>query len=125
MISVVDDDAFVRDATADFISSLGYDVRTFPSAEDFLASGQLQNTGCLITDLQMPGLGGLDLQDYVVSHGYRVPIIFITAFPREAARERALSAGAIGFLTKPFSDLRLEQLIEQALKTGGDEHPES
>ena len=90
MISVVDDDRFVRDAMADLISSLGYEVRTFPSAEEFLASAHLQNTQCLITDLQMPGRSGLDLQEHMVSQSYGIPIIFITAFPQEAARARAL-----------------------------------
>jgi FixJ family two-component response regulator len=95
MISVVDDDAFVRDSIADFISSLGYNVRTFPSAEDFLASGHLQHADCLITDLQMPGLDGLKLQDRVLNEGYRIPIIFITAFPKGSAKTRAIDAGAI------------------------------
>ena len=117
MISVVDDDAFVRDATADFISSLGYNVRTFPSAEEFLASGHLQHTRCLITDLQMPGLDGLELQNRILNQGYHIPIIFITAFPKESARTRALGAGAIAFLTKPFEDSSLEELIEQALNS--------
>ncbi len=115
MISIVDDDAFVREATADFIDSLGYAVRTFPSAEEFLASGHLQNTKCLITDLQMPGLDGLQLQDCVLRRGYRIPIIFITAFPKESARARAVDAGAVAFLTKPFDDLRLEHFIELAM----------
>jgi FixJ family two-component response regulator len=115
MISVVDDDAFVREPTADFINSLGYAVRTFHSAEEFLASGHLQKTKCLITDLQMPGLDGLQLQDRVLSQGYRIPIIFITAFPKESARTRAVNAGAIGFLAKPFDDSRLERFIELAL----------
>jgi FixJ family two-component response regulator len=115
MISVVDDDTFVREATADFIDSLGYAVRTFPSAEEFLASGHLQNTKCLITDLQMPGLDGLQLQDCVLRQGYRIPIIFITAFPKESARVRAVDAGAVAFLTKPFDDSRLEHCIQIAM----------
>src|SRR4051812_13076267 len=108
MISVVDDDEFVRDATADLVRSLGYDVRTFPSAEELLVSGHLEQTDCLITDLQMPGLSGLDLQDRVLSLGYKTPVIFITAFPKESARARALEAGAIAFLTKPFDEASLQ-----------------
>ena len=93
MISIVDDDAFVRDAIADLLSSLGYPVRTFPSAREFLASGHLKNTDCLITDLQMPDLDGLELQDHVFGYGHCIPIIFITAFPNEMSGSARLAPG--------------------------------
>jgi FixJ family two-component response regulator len=115
MISIVDDDETVRDATADLITSLGYNARTFSSSEEFLGSGELQHTDCLITDLQMPGLNGLELQARLLADGHDVPVIFMTAFPQAAARTRALDAGAVAFLTKPFEERSLMESIETAL----------
>jgi len=115
MISIVDDDETVRDATADLITSLGYNARTFSSSEEFLGSGELQHTDCLITDLQMPGLNGLELQARLIADGHDVPVIFMTAFPQAAARMRALDAGAVAFLTKPFEERSLMESIETAL----------
>ena len=119
MISIVDDDCFVREATGDLVQSLGYNVLTFPSAEHFLESGRVEDTACLITDLQMPGLSGLDLQSHLRAEGHRTPVIFITAFPEERFRERALCAGAVGFLSKPFDDKSLINCLEIALKGHG------
>jgi len=115
LISIVDDDKTVRDATADLIMSLGYRAQTFSSGEAFLDSGELQHTDCLITDLQMPGLNGLELQARLLADGHRVPIIFVTAFPQSAARRRAFDSGAIAFLTKPFEERALMDSIEMAL----------
>ena len=115
MISIVDDDVVVRDATADLVSSLGYHTQTFASGEAFLEIGQLQHTSCLITDLQMPGLTGLELQSRLLDEGHRIPVIFITAFPTTSVRQQAMSAGAVAFLTKPFEDVSLIQSIEAAL----------
>jgi FixJ family two-component response regulator len=117
MISIVDDDALVREATADLITSLGYQALTFASAEQFLASEHVNETACLITDLQMSGLSGLDLQSHWLAGGYRTPIIFITAFPKDGARARALEAGAVAFLSKPFEEESLIGSIEIALNT--------
>jgi FixJ family two-component response regulator len=115
MISIVDDDKVVREATADLVSSLGYPTRTFASADAFLEAGQLEHTSCLITDLQMPGLNGLELQSRLLDEGHRIPVIFITAFPTAGVRQRAMSSGAVAFLTKPFEEASLIQSIEAAL----------
>jgi len=103
VISVVDDDASVRAATSKFLRSHGYTVEAYPSAEHFLRSGRLNDTSCVIADLQMPGMSGLELLMTVRAQGYGAPFIFITAFPDETSRARALKAGAIGFLSKPFA----------------------
>ncbi|HSV24474.1 MAG TPA: response regulator [Xanthobacteraceae bacterium] len=115
VISVVDDDAFVRQATENLLLSLGFGVITFASAEAFLDSGQVDDTSCLIADVHMPGLTGLDLQRRLIKDGKRVPIIFITAFFSENVRKRALEAGAIGFLSKPFGDDTLIECLHKAL----------
>lgn len=116
MISIIDDDPLVRDGIDDLVSSLGYKSLTFASSEEFLESGQLRNTACVITDLHMPGLNGLDLQQYLLTKGYRTPVIFITAFPDGKARERALKAGAVAFLSKPFEEKSLISAVGSALK---------
>jgi FixJ family two-component response regulator len=115
VISVVDDDAFVRDATGTLLQSLGFGVATFASAEAFLESGLADDTSCLITDLQLPGLTGLDLQQRLIEGGKRMPIIFITGFFLESVRKQALEGGAIGFLRKPFGDESLLECLNRAL----------
>jgi FixJ family two-component response regulator len=117
MISIVDDDEFVREATKELVWSLGYSAAAFASAEDFLQSEQLSTTACLISDVQMPGLSGIDLQRRLIGDGHRMPIIFITAFPDERARARALGAGAIGFLIKPYREESLIECLGHALKS--------
>src|ERR1700730_10067130 len=115
MISIIDDDAFVRQAVENLLQSLGFCVTVFASAEAFLESELADDTSCLITDLQMPGLTGLDLQQRLIEGGKRLPIIFITAFFSESARKRALEGGAIGFLSKPFADECLLECLNRAL----------
>ena len=115
MISIVDDDKSVREAAGRLLKSLGYATATFASAEEFLQSGRLQETLCLITDVQMPGMSGIDLQDHLCASGAITPVIFVTAFPEEALRQRALGAGAFGFLTKPISVQSLIACIDKAL----------
>ena len=115
VISVIDDDASVRTATNNLLSSHGYLIRTFVSADDFLQSDRLDDSACVIADVQMPGMSGLDLLTHMRAQGYTVPLIFITAFPDESVRVRALKAGAIGFLAKPFAGPVLIDCIETAL----------
>jgi FixJ family two-component response regulator len=115
VIAVVDDDESFRQATTNFLRSLGYAVLSFASAEAFLKSEGLHDTRCLISDVQMPGMNGIELQDKLIVHGSRVPIIFVTAFPEMRARAKALAAGAIGFLAKPFSDEELIMCLNKAL----------
>jgi len=104
MIAIVDDDDVVREAMKSLMRSLGYNASTFGSAEEFLNSEQISRTSCPITDLHMPGLSGLDLQNRLIATGHRFPIIFITGYPDENVRVRAMKAGAIGFLSKPFNN---------------------
>jgi FixJ family two-component response regulator len=101
LISIVDDDESVRTAMSSLVRSLGYAVCAFPSAEEFLASPRLNETSCLVADVQMPGMSGLDLQRELAARDWRTPIIFITAFPEERIRKRAEAAGAVCFLSKP------------------------
>jgi len=115
-IAIVDDDEAVREATKTLVRSLGYNASTFGSAEEFLKSKQFSNTSCIITDLQMPGLSGLDLQDLLIARGHRFPIIFITGFPDENVRARAMKAGAVAFLTKPVNADQLLGYLDKALK---------
>ena len=115
LICIVDDDAAVRDATSDLLSSLGYTALGFVSAEQFLDSGQVQTAGCLITDQQLPGLSGIELQAQLRADGHRTPVIFITGFPEPQIRKKALDAGAVAFLAKPFEQADLMRSIETAL----------
>ena len=116
VISIIDDDLIVRESTADLVTSLGYQALTFVSGEQFLASGYLKDTACIITDLHMPGSNGLDLQNRLLADGHRTPIIFITAYPKDATRSRALNAGAVAFLSKPFEESALISSLETALE---------
>lgn len=115
MISIVDDDESVREATKGLVRSLGYCVATFASAEDFLHSNQINDTECVISDVQMPGLSGVELQRQLIADGNRTPIIFITASHEERTCAKALKAGAIGVLSKPFNEDRLIEYIHTAL----------
>jgi FixJ family two-component response regulator len=114
-ISVVDDDESIRRTTTFLIESFGFRAAAFESAEKFLKSGQLQDTSCLIVDVQMPGMSGLELQTELASAGYDIPIIFITAYENKASRQQAMHAGAVAFLGKPFSDEQLLQTVRSAL----------
>jgi FixJ family two-component response regulator len=118
IISIIDDDESMRCALKSLVTSLGFKACTFASAEQYLDSPRLDDTSCLITDLQMPGLNGIELQQSVLAQGRQIPIIFVTAFPEERLRARALAAGALGFLGKPFESETLIKLIEKAIETG-------
>ncbi len=115
VISIIDDDPSVREATDGLVRSLGYRSVTFASAEDFLQSDRIEETSCLITDVQMPGLSGVELQSVLAARGSRMPIIFITAYPEERIRRSVLDAGAVGFLSKPFDEARLIEHLQAAL----------
>jgi len=117
VIAIVDDDESFRHATISFVRSLGYSAAAFPSADAFLSSNAVENTDCLITDVQMPGMSGIRLQNYLIAQGHRVPVIFVTAFSETEARGHALRAGAIGFLGKPFGDQNLISCLNKALAT--------
>ena len=120
MVSIVDDDPHAREGIKELVESLGYSARAFVSAQDFLQSGAVAKTSCLITDLQMPGLNGLELQERLQAQGYQTPVILITAYPNENHRRRALSAGAIGFLSKPFEEQSLVECLTIAMKRPHD-----
>ena len=119
-IAVIDDDRFVRDALEDLIASLGHPVRTFQSADEFVSSGEFVQASSLITDLQMPGMSGLDLQQHLLAKGNSTPVIFLTAFPEQRTRALALSHGAMGFLEKPFEEADLLHYLDFALKVAED-----
>lgn len=116
VISIIDDDESVRVATHNLLRSLGFTVWTFASAEDFLQSPAAQDSSCVITDIQMPGMTGVDLQNRLRAEGRGTPIIFVTAFPDESIRTRAMKAGAAGFLSKPFDGATLIACLDAALK---------
>jgi FixJ family two-component response regulator len=120
VISIIEDDASVRVATDNLLRSLGYIVHTFASAEEFLRSAHFNDTSCVIADVQMPAMSGVDLQALLLTQGHRVPFVFITAFPEETIRARALKAGAICFLTKPFERATLIKCLDTALERRGD-----
>jgi FixJ family two-component response regulator len=116
LISIVDDDALARDGIQELVESLGYKAVSFSSAEHFLASGAIAKTTCLIADLQMPGLSGLELQEALRSQGHRTPVILITAHPNESRRNRAIAGGAVGFLSKPFDEASLIECLAATVK---------
>jgi FixJ family two-component response regulator len=113
---IVDDDDSIRKAVRRLMKSFGFAVETFASAEEFLGSDRLAKTSCLILDVHMPGMSGLQLQERLVAGDCAIPIVFITAFNDGRARAQALDAGAIGYLIKPFADEELLNCIHTALK---------
>jgi FixJ family two-component response regulator len=119
VISIIDDDASVRAATHRLVRSLGYVGLSFASADEFLRSPQAHESWCVIADVQMPGMSGVELQSLLRTQGCTVPMIFITAFPDEKVRARALDAGAVCFLSKPFDGPTLIKYLEAALQKHG------
>lgn len=114
-ISIIDDDASVRTAVSRLVRSLGYIANAFASAEEFLNSEQIDTTSCLIADVQMPQMSGLELQDVLRRQARQLPIIFITAFPEPNIRARAMNGGGIGFLAKPIDGESLIKHIQAAV----------
>src|SRR6267378_1465440 len=114
-VSVVDDDQSLRRSLSNLLTSVGFRVDTFASAEEFLSSSQQENTGCLVLDLRMSGMNGLDLLRHLAATGSRIPVIILTAHDDEEARRRSLEAGAVAFLGKPFRSDALVDAVRTAL----------
>jgi FixJ family two-component response regulator len=117
LVVIVDDDESVRVAVHGVLRSVGMNAQTFSSAEEFLASGKQNQVGCLVTDVQMPGMTGLELQSRLAADNCNIPIIFITAYGNARMRAQAMRAGAVEFLGKPFNDEVLLESIRAALET--------
>jgi len=119
VIAIIDDDPSAREATQRLVRSLGHKTQVFSSAEEYLQSEHGQQLGqqpaCLITDLHMPGMSGIDLQDRLIAAGSRVPMIFVTAYFEEQVEAQAMEAGAYGFLRKPFDDESFVACLDKAL----------
>jgi FixJ family two-component response regulator len=115
VISIVDDDSSVRNALDRLVRSIGLDACVFASAVQFLESPRLHDTRCVIADIQMPGMNGLELQRVLQVRSPALPVIFITAYPDQNARRQAMQAGAIGFLDKPFDGNEVVALIQRAI----------
>jgi FixJ family two-component response regulator len=117
MVAIVDDDELMRSALQGMLKSVGLPSKAFASAEDFLKSGHQRETACLIADIRMPGMSGLELQAQLNAEHYRIPTIFITAHGDTKMRMQALRAGAVEFLAKPFDDEVLLESVRAALET--------
>jgi FixJ family two-component response regulator len=115
LISIVDDDESVREGTMDLVRSMGFVAKAFPHPEDFLKSGCVSKTACLIADMRMPGMNGLELHNHLVTTKNRVPTILITAFPDDRDRSRALLAGVTCYLAKPYDDEELLVCVRSAV----------
>jgi FixJ family two-component response regulator len=118
LVAVVDDDESVRESLPDLLREFGFAAQSFSSAEEFLTSASLAKTRCLILDIAMPGMTGLDLQRDLKLRGQSIPIIFISAHKDEVVHKRAFQQGAVEFLFKPFSDTALLQALNTALRVG-------
>jgi len=116
LISIVDDDELYRDSIQKLVRLLGYTVETFPSAAEFLGSRLVPATACLVVDVHMPGMTGIELHEHLVKSGHAIPTILVTAYPEEALRDRALKAGVVCFLSKPVDDFELERCLRAALE---------
>jgi FixJ family two-component response regulator len=125
VISIIDDDASVRGAIARLLTSMGFATDAFASANEFLASPRLKDTVCIVTDVEMPGMSGLDLQDHLIAHSLKIPVILITAFPEDRIRERAMKGGAVCFLSKPFKEAALLECVQRTLKGDAVDGPGS
>jgi FixJ family two-component response regulator len=119
VISIVDNDISVRQAVLGLMRAAGFIAESYHSAEHFLRSGGPSRASCLISDMRMPGMSGLELQSHLAAAGTPIPIILITAFPDERDRERAKKSGAICYLAKPFKEAELLACIDASLKTSG------
>ena len=118
LISIVEDDQPFRESMRKLMRLLGYTVEAFPSAASFLASPVLAETACLVADVQMPGMTGVELNRHLVDAGRRIPTILVTAYPDEVTRNRALSDGVVCYLSKPVGDEHLERCLRSARQSG-------
>jgi FixJ family two-component response regulator len=116
LVSIVDDDQSVREGIVDLVRAMGFDAEEYDRAERFLQSGRVASTACLITDMRMPGMTGLELHEQLVASGKIIPTIVITAFPEDVDQARALQSGVICYLAKPFDHGRLAKCIMSALE---------
>jgi FixJ family two-component response regulator len=116
LISIVEDDQFFRESMRRLMRSLGYDVEAFPSAADFLASHRLSETACLISDVQMPAMTGVELYRHLIEAGYAIPTILVTAYPDDVDRARALNDGVVCYLRKPVDEQHLIQCLRAAIE---------
>ena len=116
LISIVEDDQPFRDSMRKLVTLLGYTVEAFPSAADFLGSPLLPETACLVADVQMPGMTGVELHRRLVDAGYAIPTILVTAYPDEVVRDRALNDGVVCYLGKPVDDDHLERCLRSAVQ---------
>jgi FixJ family two-component response regulator len=121
VISIVEDDEPFRESMRKLMTALGYTAETFPSAANFLASPLVAETACLVADVQMPGMTGVELHRHLVDAGYAIPTILVTAYPDEVVRNRALKDGVVCFLGKPVDDDHLERCLRCALQSGRPE----
>jgi FixJ family two-component response regulator len=120
LVSIVDDDQPFRESMRKLVMLLGYTVEEFPSAADFLASRLLPETACLVADVHMPEMTGVELHERLINLGYAIPTILVTAYPDEAVRDRALEDGVVCYLSKPVDDEELERCLHSALKPEAD-----
>ena len=118
LVSVVEDDQFFRESMRRLMRSLGYSVEAFPSAADFLASPRLVETACLIADVHMPAMTGLELHRHLIDAGYAIPTILVTAYPDDDVRARALNDGVVCYLRKPVDEKHLMRCLRAALHSG-------
>ncbi len=118
LVSIVEDDQPFRESMKKLVKLLGYAVEAFPSPSSFLASSFVLETACLVSDVQMPGMTGVELHRHLIAAGHRIPTILVTAYPDEAVRTRALNDGVVCYLSKPVDDERLERCIRSAVETG-------
>ena len=118
LVSVVEDDQFFRESMRRLMRSLGYGVEAFPSAADFIASPRLVETACLIADVHMPAMSGLDLYRHLIDMGHAIPTILVTAYPDDDVRARALNDGVVCYLRKPVDEKHLTRCLRAALDSG-------
>lgn len=124
LIAIVDDNSSMREAIGGLVESVGYRAASAASAEEFLGSRHVHRTSCLIADMQMPGMTGLELHQRLSAAGKGIPTILITAYPDERVRERALAAGVVGYLAKPFDEDDLLACIGSALAPASGGRPD-